>query len=405
MASPVQTEGGIWHRVNGAQSKKAKDREIVSLRRPALLELPSGLESPDSCRSPHEQKVFESTSSSNTPVVLRMHPAADVKPPVKDFINLALSDDLLASVLSCLTNSKDRAAFSQVCKRWCNLEGALHTRIRFPGGKQLAEHVTQALTRFPNLVEVTVDERAVKKSFWRRGNASKGAMETAMRKVAQSCATLEKLNFYSCTALTDKMLQNVVAECPSLRSLRLVRCEKVGKSHKKRFKSGTLEPESKYQSPQIVSPHFVPACANNLVQLNLYGTGVDDTAVAAIGHYCKGLERLSLAGCHDVTDLGLKLLGEGCKRLQVSDFHGQPVSKRERFQPLGVEKKGTMKYAKSTVPLSGNKRWFGKCTGFHMSGGHFSHFCVGISASIMLGLMAMEGDYKLVLRHTMISWR
>ncbi|GAQ79719.1 hypothetical protein KFL_000360340 [Klebsormidium nitens] len=312
----ASAEGGMWHRVNSVQSKKAKDREIVSLRRPAVLDLPSGLESPESCRSPHGHKTPEPAFSTNAPVVLRMHPAAVVKPPVKDFINPALSDDLLASVLSCLTNSKDRAAFSQVCKRWCDLEGALHTKIRFPGGKQLAEHVTQALTRFPNLVEVTVDERAVKKSFWRRGNASKGAMEAAMRQVSHSCATLEKLNFYSCTALTDKMLQYVVAECPSLRSLRLVRCEKVGKSHKKRFKSGASEPESKNQSPEMVSPHFMTACANNLVQLNLYGTGVDDTAVAAIGRYCKGLERLSLAGCHDVTDSGLKLLGEGCKRLQ-----------------------------------------------------------------------------------------
>jgi F-box/leucine-rich repeat protein 2/20 len=247
-----------------------------------------------------------------------MHSVAELKTPVKDFINPALSDDLLACVLSYLTNSKDRAAFASVCKRWCSVEGVLHLRIRFPGGKQLAEHAAQALARFPNLLEITIDERGVKKSFWWKGNASKAVMESTMRHVAQNCATLEKLNFYSCTSLTDKILHFVVGECPSIRSLRLVRCDKVGRSHKKRLKPGTLELEDPpvNQFSACASPHFATACTNNLVQLNLYGTGIDDAGVAAIGHYCKGLERLSLAGCHDVTDSGLRVLGDGCKNLQ-----------------------------------------------------------------------------------------
>lgn len=319
MATANQVDGGMWHRVNGAQSKKVKDKEVVSLRRPSALELPLDLESPDSCMSPQDpSRAFESTKALAL-LPIRMHSVAELKTPVKDFINPALSDDLLACVLSYLTNSKDRAAFASVCKRWCSVEGVLHLRIRFPGGKQLAEHAAQALARFPNLLEITIDERGVKKSFWWKGNASKAVMESTMRHVAQNCATLEKLNFYSCTSLTDKILQFVVGECPSLRSLRLVRCDKVGRSHKKRLKPGTLELEDPpvNQFSACASPHFATACTNNLVQLNLYGTGIDDAGVAAIGHYCKGLERLSLAGCHDVTDSGLRVLGDGCKNLQV----------------------------------------------------------------------------------------
>lgn len=310
MAAPLAChfDGGIWQRVNGVQNKKMKDKETVCLR-PPVLDLPFGSESPDSCPSPSKVP----TKNDHAPIHLHMH---SLEMPAKDFMNPALSDDLLACVLSYLPNSKDRAAFTQVCKRWCALEGVLHLRTRFPGGKQLADHVGRAINRFPHLVEVSIDERAVKKGFWRRGNASKGVIDVAMRQLVASCKLLEKLNFYSCTSLTDRTLQFVVGECPSLRSLRLVRCDKVGRSYRKRFKPGTLELEPQSES-QFGSPHFATACTKNLAQLNLFGTGIDDAGVAAIGRYCKGLERLSLAGCHDVTDAGLKLLAEGCKRLQV----------------------------------------------------------------------------------------
>ncbi|KAF8412981.1 hypothetical protein HHK36_000953 [Tetracentron sinense] len=226
-----------------------------------------------------------------------------------------LSDELLLRILSNLPESQ-RNSNSLVCKRWLTLQGRLVRSVKLLDWDFLQSD--RLFSRFPNITDVDVvracigspmnsgillthkfvsihlDSVFAPAGFIREENLlSSDSIDRGLRVLARGCPNLRKLVLI---AATETGLSNVAEECPTLQELELHRCTDI-------------------------SLRGISAC-HNLQILKLigivdgfYNSVISDIGLTILAQGCKRLVKLELTGCEGSYD-GIKAIGQCCQMLE-----------------------------------------------------------------------------------------
>ncbi|WVZ01125.1 hypothetical protein V8G54_027194 [Vigna mungo] len=251
------------------------------------------------------------------PMVLAMHlsdPKSKTLIPNSTLIlmdrTLLLSDEILIRIFQKLPDSQ-RNSNSLVCKRWMNLQGRLVRTLRvLDWNFVLSGRLTH---RFPNLnhvdlvpgsfaspqelANIVVSHKQVSlrvDSTWSVENLLPSeAVDAGLRSLSGGCPNLRKLEV---AGASEAGISTVGSECDTLQELELQRCD-----------DAVLR--------------GVAAC-RNLQILKLVGSlkGFYDSVVSDIGltilaQGCRRLVKLELVGCEGSFD-GIKAIGQCCMMLE-----------------------------------------------------------------------------------------
>lgn len=230
---------------------------------------------------------------------------------------LLLSDELLLRILSKLPDSQtQRNSNSLVCKRWLNLQGRLVRSLRILDWNFILSG--RLIHRFPNLNHVDlvpgslispqsssllVSNRVISMHIDSGSSPSWYLVEENMLPVevidnglsalASGCPNLRRVNVIGASEMG---LLSVAEECPTLQELELQRC-----------------------SDNVL--RGIAACGNlQILRLvgnvdGFYGSVVSDIGLTILAQGCKRLVKLELCGCEGSFD-GIKAIGKCCMMLE-----------------------------------------------------------------------------------------
>ncbi|CAN1180480.1 F-box protein At5g07670 [Linum perenne] len=241
-------------------------------------------------------------------------------------ITLQLNDETLLKILSLLPESQ-RKSNRLVCKRWMNLQGRLFRYVRILDWEFL--ELGLLTSRFPNLTQVDLVNACVVSQVGSSvcltnqlisANLSSGisafspnwraceenllpveVVDKGLKVLANGCPNLRRVTMIGAS---ERGLLSLAEECPTLQELELHRC-----------------------SDNVLLG--ISACANlQILKLvgNVYGlytSLVSDVGLTILAQGCKRLVKLELSGCEGSYD-GIKAIGQCCQMLEeltVSD-HG-----------------------------------------------------------------------------------
>ncbi|XP_060203361.1 F-box protein At5g07670-like [Lycium barbarum] len=227
-----------------------------------------------------------------------------------------LSDEILLCILSKLPNSQ-RNSNSLVSKRWLNLQGRLVRSIKVLDWDFLLSG--RLVIRFPNLIHVDLvngslispqnsgifcshkllschlDCNADPKDwfFKERSVLSSDEIDKGLRILASGCPNLRRLLVVNASELG---LLSVAEECPTLQVLELHRC-----------------------NDQVL--RGIAACQNlQILRLignvdGFYKSSVTDIGLTILAQGCKRLVKLELSGCEGSYE-GVKAIAQCCQMLE-----------------------------------------------------------------------------------------
>ncbi|RZC16193.1 F-box protein At5g07670-like [Glycine soja] len=261
------------------------------------------------------------TTEPLNPMVLAMHlsdPKSKTLIPNSTLIimdrTLLLSDELLLRILSKLPNSQQqRNSNSLVCKRWLNLQGRLVRTLRVLDWNFVLSG--RLIIRFPNLNHVdlvpgsftssvyssiVVSHRLVSMhvdSAWRIGvekNLLPGeTVDAGLKSLAGGCPNLRKLEVAGCS---EAGISTIGAECVTLQELELQRCD-----------DAVLGGVAGCENLQILK---IVGCVRGF-----YESVVSDIGLTILAQGCRRLVKLELVGCEGSFD-GVKAIGQCCVMLE-----------------------------------------------------------------------------------------
>ncbi|CAL1371621.1 unnamed protein product [Linum trigynum] len=229
-----------------------------------------------------------------------------------------LNDEILLKILSFLPDSQ-RKSNCLVCKRWLNLQGRLVRSIKILDWEFLESG--RLISRFPNLAYVDLingcvvtpvdssiymNHRLVSAHLdsrvsgfspnWRVCEENLLPVEIVDRGLtvlANGCPNLRRLAVIGATQLG---LLSVAEECPTLQELELHRCN-----------DNVLRGIAACSNLQILK------LVGNVY--GLYGSLVSDVGLTILAQGCKRLVKLELSGCEGSFD-GIKAIGQCCQMLE-----------------------------------------------------------------------------------------
>ncbi|KAL5148129.1 F-box protein [Glycine soja] len=230
---------------------------------------------------------------------------------------LLLSDELLLRILSKLPDSsQQRNSNSLVCKRWLNLQGRLVRTLRVLDWSFVLSG--RLINRFPNLnhvdlvpgsftsssvnttTTIVVSHRLLSMhvdSAWRIGVEKNllpvETIDAGLKSLASGCPNLRKLEVAGCSEVG---ISTIGAECATLQELELQRCD-----------DAVLGGVAGCENLQILK---IVGCVKGF-----YESVVSDIGLTILAQGCKRLVRLELVGCEGSFD-GVKAIGQCCVMLE-----------------------------------------------------------------------------------------
>ncbi|KAF8379224.1 hypothetical protein HHK36_028654 [Tetracentron sinense] len=226
-----------------------------------------------------------------------------------------LSDSLLLRILSKLPESQQNSN-SLVCKRWLALQGSLVRSIKLLEWDFLQSG--RLVSRFPNLNDVDLVRACIgsprnsgillthkfisihlDSDFFPGGFIqeekllSPNSIDGGLRVLARGCPNLRKLVLI---AATEDGLSSVAEECPTLQELELHCCSDL-----------SLRGISACQNLQILK----------LIGIvdGFYNSVISDIGLTILAQGCRRLVKLELSGCEGSYD-GIKAIGQCCQMLE-----------------------------------------------------------------------------------------
>ncbi|GER31209.1 F-box/LRR-repeat protein [Striga asiatica] len=263
----------------GADPSETLKRVVLKMRHHSI--------SNSGSTTPYSESEPDSDSSSHNPL-----------PAASDYISL-LSDELLLRVFGKISDTKQHVSNSLVCKRWCFLCGKLVRSVKLFDWEFLESG--RLTFRFPNLVDIDIAPACIKSE-----RNSGILLSNKLLGVYLNSSVLDTDGFFIC--------KRDILDCSAVdRGLRIL---SMGVRNLRRaiLMNSTAEGLS----------CLAEEC-ELLQDLELHYCG--DFALKGI-HKCHNLQILKLIGrlngVYDstVTDIGLTILAQGCKRLVKLELVG-----------------------------------------------------------------------------------
>ncbi|KAE8670920.1 F-box protein [Hibiscus syriacus] len=228
---------------------------------------------------------------------------------------LLLSDELLLDILSRLPRPQ-RNPNSLVCKRWLNLQGRLVRSLKILDWDFLESG--RLFTRFPNLTHVDL----LNGCFFSPRDS--GILLThrlvSMRMSSGFCPNCKFLQENMLPVeVVDKGLQALASGCPNLRRLMVINASEFGLLTVAEECLTLQELELHKCNDNVL--RGIAACANlQILKLvanvdGLYTSIVTDIGLTILAQGCKRLVKLELNGCEGSFD-GIKAIGQCCLMLE-----------------------------------------------------------------------------------------
>lgn len=230
-------------------------------------------------------------------------------------MTLLLSDDILLRILAKLPESQ-RNHNSLVCKRWLNLQGRLVRSIKvLDWGFLQSGRLT---SRFPNLNRVNllsgsmISDRKSGILLNQRGfSVHIGSHFSPNRQVLQA-------DFLP-VEVVDRGLKGLASGCPNLRKLVVIGASEWGLLNVAEECSTLQDLELHKCNDNVL--RGIAACENlQVLKLvgnveGLYNSVVSDIGLTILAQGCKRLVKLELSGCEGSFD-GMKAIGQCCQMLE-----------------------------------------------------------------------------------------
>ncbi|KAH7537839.1 hypothetical protein FEM48_Zijuj03G0135700 [Ziziphus jujuba var. spinosa] len=229
---------------------------------------------------------------------------------------LLLSDEILLRILSKLPESQQRNHNSLVCKRWLSLQGRLVRSLKVLDWGFLQSG--RLISRFPNLNRVDLlsgslisDRKSSILLSQRQFSVHIGSRFSPNRKVFQ--ADLLPVE------VVDRGLKVLAGGCPNLRKLVVIGASEWGLMDIAEECPTLLDLELHKCNDNVL--RGIAACENlQVLKLvgnvdGLYNSLVSDIGLTILAQGCKRLVKLELRGCEGSFD-GMKAIGQCCQMLE-----------------------------------------------------------------------------------------
>ncbi|XP_031265638.1 F-box protein At5g51380-like [Pistacia vera] len=230
---------------------------------------------------------------------------------------LLLSDDILLRILSKLPLSQ-RNANSLVCKRWLNLQGRLVRSLRVLNWDFLESG--RLILRFPNLTNVDL----INASLVSPRNSGILLSHKLLSVHVDSWVTrFYEHNMLLPVEMIDKGLANLASGCPNLRRLVVIGASELGLLSVAEECLTLQELELHKCSDNLL--RGIAACENlQILKLvgnldGFYSSLVSDIGLTILAQGCKRLVKLELNSCEGSFD-GIKAIGQCCQMLEELTF-------------------------------------------------------------------------------------
>ncbi|KAF5457685.1 hypothetical protein F2P56_021769 [Juglans regia] len=228
---------------------------------------------------------------------------------------LSLPDPLLLKILSKLPDSQ-RNSNSLVCKRWLNLQGRLFRSVKLLDWQFLESG--RLVFRFPNLTRVdlvpgclvTPQNSGILLSH-RVVSVQVESWFSKKWKLCEDCLLPAKL--------IDRGLKLLASSCPNLRKLSVIGISELGLLNVAEECSTLQELELHKCNDDVL--RGIAACTNlQVLRLvgkvdGFYSSVVSDIGLTIMAQGCKRLVKLELHGCEGSFD-GIKAIGQSCQMLE-----------------------------------------------------------------------------------------
>ncbi|XP_061372614.1 F-box protein At5g07670-like [Gastrolobium bilobum] len=228
---------------------------------------------------------------------------------------LHLSDELLLKILAKLPDSQ-RNSNSLVCKRWLNLQGRLVRSLKVLDWNFVLSG--RFIHRFPNLNHVDL----VTGSFSSPRNSSVLLTHKVLSMHVDSGWCFGEENLLPVEAV-DNGLKVLASGCPNLRKLEVIGASEVGLLSVGEECFTLQELELQKCDDDVL--RGVAACGNlQVLKLvgsidGFYNSLVSDIGLTILAQGCKRLVKLELSGCEGSFD-GIKAIGKCCVMLEELTF-------------------------------------------------------------------------------------
>ncbi|CAN1754785.1 F-box protein At5g07670 [Linum perenne] len=260
---------------------------------------------------------------STTPPSVSAFPKEDKFEPVicnlSDDVDrtLLLNDDILLQILSLLPDSQ-RNSNCLVCKRWLNLQGRLIRSLKVLDWEFIESG--RFISRFPNLTQVDLINSCV---------GVVAPLDSGIclnnRLISAHLDSGVSANWLACeenllpVEVVDKGLKVLANGCPNLRRVSMIGASEVGLLSLAEECPTLQELELHRCSDNVLLG--ISACTNlQILKLvgnvyGLYDSLVSDVGLTILAQGCKRLVKLELSGCEGSYD-GIKAIGQCCQMLE-----------------------------------------------------------------------------------------
>ncbi|XP_028396364.1 F-box/LRR-repeat protein 7-like [Dendronephthya gigantea] len=139
--------------------------------------------------------------------------------------------------------------------------------------------------------------------------------DVGMQHLAGHCTSLRELSISDCHKVRDFSLKEISRYCPSLRYLSLMRCAVTDAGIKMIAKGCSNLRYLNVRSCTGVTDAGVVYVAQNCLKLRSLDVGkceITNNTLSALGIHCPQLKRLSIKGCRNLTDVGIRAVVAQC---------------------------------------------------------------------------------------------
>ncbi|XP_050225357.1 F-box protein At5g07670 [Mercurialis annua] len=235
---------------------------------------------------------------------------------------LLLSDELLLKILSKLPDTQKNPNFL-VCKRWLNLQGRLVRSLKVLDWEFIESG--GLISRFPNLTHVDLINGCfntpTNSSIWLNHRVFSMQIDSGVSGFGPNWNVCEQ-NLLA-VDVVDRGLKALAGSCPNLRKLSVIGASELG----------LLSVAEECLTLQDLELHKcndnvlrgIAACGNlQILKLvgnvdGLYRSLVSDIGLTILAQGCKRLVKLELSGCEGSFD-GIKAIGQCCQMLEELIF-------------------------------------------------------------------------------------
>lgn len=274
---------------------------------------------------------------------------------------LLLSDDILLRILSKLPVSQ-RNANSLVCKRWLNLQGRLVRSLKVLDWEFLESG--RLISRFPNLSNVDL----VVGCFVRRMGAGVFLSHRLVSLHIDSCFSrfCDDEGMLLPVEIIDRGLKALACGCPNLRRLVVIGASEFGLLSVAE-ECLTLQEFELHKCGDNVL-RGIAACENlQILKLvgnveGFYNSTVSDIGLTILAQGCKRLVKLELSGCEGSFD-GIKAIGQCCQMLEELTFSDHRMDDGWLAALSYCENLKTLRFVscKKIDPSPGPDEYLGSC--------------------------------------------